>query len=142
MKPSAPTESRQELIRAYKCILKDAVEARPSGIRLRIADMIGKNKSFVSQVTNPKYSTPLPESYIEPIFDAVHMTPKERERFLDLYHRAHPRAARAQSPEPAEEGVRVVKIELPRLATRQLEAKVDQMILQIARNLSELAKRG
>jgi hypothetical protein len=135
---AVPRESRQELVRAYKAILKDAVEARHSGMRLQIADLIGKNKSFVSQVTNPRYSTPLPECYIEPIFEALHMPPTERKRFLNLYREAHPRTACAH--EAAEEGTRVVRIELPRLASRQLEAKVDQMILQMARNISELAR--
>ena len=131
---------KEALIRAYKTILKEAVEARPSGIRLRIAEIIGKNKSFVSQITNPNYPTPLPEKYIEPIFEAVHLTTKERERFLDLYGRAHPGVGRHDAALHHQE-TRVLKIELPRLGSRQLELKVDQMIAQMARNLSDLARR-
>ncbi|HVW00147.1 MAG TPA: hypothetical protein VHB77_07405 [Planctomycetaceae bacterium] len=86
------TESKQELIRAYKTFLKEAVEARPSGLRLRIASQIGKNKSFVSQITSPNYKTPLPEKYVDPILDAIHLTQKERDQFLHIYRRAHPRA--------------------------------------------------
>ena len=86
------TESKQELIRAYKTFLKEAVEARPSGLRLRIASQIGKNKSFVSQITSPNYKTPLPEKYVDPILDAIHLTQKERDQFLQIYRRAHPRA--------------------------------------------------
>ena len=134
------TETKQELIRAYKILLKEAVDARPSGIRLRIASLIGKNKSFVSQITSPNYKTPLPEKYVEPILDTIHLTQKERERFLDIYRRAHPRA-RAYSTEPVHEETRSLRIELPRLESRQLENSVDQMIIQFARNLSDLARK-
>jgi len=133
--------TKLELIRAYKLILKDALEARPSGIRLRIADMIGKNKSFVSQVTNPNYKTPLPEKYIEPIFEAVHLTPRERERFLEIYRRAHPRSRPQTVDKPEPEETRVLRIELPRLGSQQLERKIDGMIVQMARNINDLGRR-
>ncbi|HEX7709588.1 MAG TPA: hypothetical protein VF418_01495 [Sphingomonadaceae bacterium] len=133
------TESKQELIRAYKTLLKEAVEARPSGLRLRIASQIGKNKSFVSQITSPNYKTPLPEKYLEPILDALHLSQKERERFLHIYRRAHPRM-RSSATEPAHEEMRVLQVELPKLESRRLENRVDQMIAQFARNLNDLAR--
>ena len=133
-------ESKQELIRTYKTILKDAVEARPSGLRLKIASQIGKNKSFVSQITSPNYKTPLPEKYVEPILDAIHLTKREREQFLDIYHRAHPRA-RTHPAEPATGETRVLRIELPRLESQRQENKLDQLIVQFARNLSDFARR-
>jgi hypothetical protein len=133
-------ETKQELIRAYKTFLKEAVEARPSGLRLKIASQIGKNKSFVSQITSPNYKTPLPEKYVEPILDAIHLTQKERERFLHIYRRAHPRA-RAHATEPARDEMRVLKIELPKLESHRMENRVDQMIAQFARNLSDIARR-
>ncbi len=137
----AKDESKEDLIRAYKTILKEAVEERPSGIRLRIADLIGKNKSFVSQITNPNYKTPLPEKYIEPIFEAVHFTPRERAQFLELYHRAHPRA-QPHDAQPHHEEMRILQIELPRLASPQLEANVDQLVSKMARSISDLVRRG
>jgi hypothetical protein len=133
------TESKQELIRAYKTFLKEAVEARPSGLRLRIASQIGKNKSFVSQITSPNYKTPLPEKYVDPILDAIHLTQKERDQFLHIYRRAHPRA-RTRPAEPAHEEMRVLRVELPKLESRRLESRVDQMIAQFARNLSDIAR--
>ena len=133
------TESKQELIRAYKTFLKEAVEARPSGLRLRIASQIGKNKSFVSQITSPNYKTPLPEKYVDPILDAIHLTQKERDQFLHIYRRAHPRA-RARSTEPVHEEMRLLRIELPKLESRRLEGRVDQMIAQFARNLNDIAR--
>lgn len=133
------TESKHELIRAYKTFLKEAVEARPSGLRLRIASQIGKNKSFVSQITSPNYKTPLPEKYVDPILDAIHLTQKDRDQFLQIYRRAHPRA-RTRSTEPVHDEMRVLRIELPKLESRRLESRVDQMILQFARNLSDIAR--
>lgn len=129
-------ETKQELIRSYKTLLKGAVEACPSGIRLQIAHQIGKNKSFVSQITNPNYKTPLPEKYIEAIFETVHLTEAERDRFLELYRRAHPRY---QASEPSHYETRVLTVELPRMESRQLETKIDQMITQFARNVSDMA---
>lgn len=132
-------ESKQDLIRAYKSFLKEAVEARPSGLRLRIASQIGKNKSFVSQITSPNYKTPLPEKYVEPILDAMHLTQRERDQFLAIYRRAHPRV-RGHSTEPIHEEIRVLTIELPRLESRRMENRVDQMITQFARNMNDVAR--
>ena len=136
----AAGDDKEALIRAYKTMLKEAVEARPSGIRLRIADMIGKNKSFVSQITNPTYKTPVPRRYLEPIFEAVHLTTRERVRFLEIYDRAHPNVGRREALPPAQD-TRVLKVELPRLGSRRLEATVDQMIVQFAQSISDFARR-
>ncbi len=134
-------EAKQELIRAYKLLLREALESRPSGIRLRIADTIGKNKSFISQITNPKYKTPLPEKYVEPILDVIHLTPAERDRFLDVYRRAHPRA-RPQPPEKAgPASTRTLHIELPSLGSKALDQKVDALITDLARQLNELIEQ-
>lgn len=133
---------KQELIRAYKLVLRDVLESRPSGIRLRIATTIGKNKSFISQVTNPKYKTPLPEKYVDPILEVVHFTPAERERFLEIYRQAHPRS-RQQPPErKAQQNTRTVKVEMPRLGSRALERKLDALVADFARQIGELFEGG
>jgi hypothetical protein len=132
-------ETKQDLIRAYKTFLKEAVEARPSGLRLRIASQIGKNKSFVSQITSPNYKTPLPEKYVEPLLEAMHLSRQERDKFLQIYHRAHPRA-RAHPTEPLNGETRVLTMELSRLESRRLENRVDQLIMQFARNLNDIAR--
>lgn len=130
-----------DLIQAYKAVLREALEARPSGIRLRIARTIGKNKSFISQITNPKYKTPLPEKYVEPILEVLRFTPAERERFLEVYRRAHPRV-RQQQPGPRERaGTRMLSIELPKLKSRALERQVDLLITEFARKIAELVER-
>ena len=44
----------------YKTILRNTIDRRPSGTRQKIALALGKNKSFVSQITNPAYLSPVP----------------------------------------------------------------------------------
>lgn len=130
-----------EQIRAYKLVLREALESRPSGIRLRIAHTIGKNKSFISQITNPRYKTPLPEKYVEPLLEVVHLTPAERERFLDIYRQAHPRAGDQPKDARAKAGRRAVRIELPRLGSRAVEREVDALVTEFAHKVSDLVKR-
>ena len=49
---------------------------------------LGKNRSFVSQITNPAYATPIPVRHLETIFEICHFSPKPtRGRFLDAYAR-------------------------------------------------------
>src|SRR5690606_24641861 len=114
--------------------------ARPAGVRLRIADTIGTNKSFVSQITNPRYNTPLPAKYVEPLLDAVRPTAAERDRFLALYHEAHHMAGK-RAGRPATEKARVLRIELPRLGSRSLERRVDTLVQELARQVSDLVVR-
>lgn len=132
---------RLEQIRAYKLVLREALESRPSGIRLRIANTIGKNKSFISQITNPRYKTPLPEKYVEPLLEVVHLTPAEREKFLEIYRQAHPRAGQQPAGTREKAGTRVVRIELPRLGSRALERRLDALLAEFAHKVSELVER-
>lgn len=138
---SLPDSDKLDLIQAYKAVLREALETRPSGIRLRIARTIGKNKSFISQITNPKYQTPLPEKYVEPVFDVLRFTPAERERFLEVYRRAHPRNRQQQAARRERAGTRALSIELPKLKTAALERQVDGLIIDFARKISELVER-
>ena len=57
-----------EPVAAYKSILQAVINNRPSGTRQRLAAAIGKNRSFVSQITNPVYPTPVPAQHLEAIF--------------------------------------------------------------------------
>jgi hypothetical protein len=134
---AAKPRDKLELIRAYKRILHEALNARPVGVRLRIAGAIGTNKSFVSQITNPRYKTPLPGKYVDPLLDAVQPTRTERERFLELYRAAHP-VADQPAVVPLAPGDRVLRIELPRLGSKTLEQRVDALVLDLARQVNDL----
>ena len=56
----------------YKRILQQVLENRPAGTRLRLAEGLGKNRSFISQIANPSYSVPIPARHIERIFEICH----------------------------------------------------------------------
>ncbi len=131
--------AREELIRSYKTILQDIVDRRPSGLRLKIAQGIGRNKSFVSQITSPNYTIPVPRRHLEVIFELAHFSPEEKARFLDCYRRAHPRVA-AQAAAPVAGDHRVLELELPRLASTELEEHVDQLVRDFARRVTALMK--
>ena len=96
----------------YKAILQRVIDNRPSGTRQRLAAMIGKNRSFVSQITSPAYATPIPARHVETIFEVCHFSPEDRAAFLKAYGEAHPRRL---SAERGERRVRPHTIYLPDL---------------------------
>lgn len=83
-------QKQLELIAAYKELLRGYLEKRPSGLRTRISDAIGTNRSFVTQITNPKYSVPIPSHFVHKLIAICHLSPSERTSFLAAYLEAHP----------------------------------------------------
>jgi hypothetical protein len=83
-------QRQADLVAAYKELLRGYLEKRPSGLRKRISDAIGTNRSFVSQITNPKYSVPIPSHYVHRLISICHLSPAERAEFLAAYLEAHP----------------------------------------------------
>ena len=53
---------------------------------------LGKHKSFVSQITNPAYTVPIPAGDLPTIFEICHLSAQERAGFLALYRQRPPRA--------------------------------------------------
>ena len=45
MSTQATPADSQDLIAAYKAILRDVLDRRPSGMRQRLAEALGKNRS-------------------------------------------------------------------------------------------------
>ena len=80
-----------EAVAAYKRMLAAIIEKRPSGTRQRLAGALAKNRSFVSQITNPAYATPIPASHLAQIFEICHFSAAERQEFVRLYGLAHPK---------------------------------------------------
>ncbi len=90
MPPAEPSrDAAGEAIRAYKQVLSRVLDTRPSGARQRLADALGKHRSFVTQITSPAYATPIPRKHLATIFAVCHFGPAEREAFMDAYGRAH-----------------------------------------------------
>jgi len=81
-------EETEDAIIAYKSILAQIIDNRPSGTRQRLATELGKHRSFVSQITNPIYPIPVPARHLETIFRICHLAPEERHAFMAAYEAA------------------------------------------------------
>ena len=134
---------RDELVAAYKRLLQGYLDRRPSGMRLKIANAIGKHKSFVSQITNPAYPVPIPARHLESIFSICHFSPEERDSFLAAYHAAHPlRSDGLRADAKAAKTSRSLTIDLPDLGDTALEKEIEDTIRQFAQRVIDIAKRG
>jgi nitroreductase len=123
-------------VSAYKSILQAVINNRPSGTRQRLAAAIGKNRSFISQITNPAYPTPIPAQHLETIFSICHYSPSERDAFLSAYRRAHP--GRLEIVEQ-ELPMRRVVIEMPDFGDTRKNRAADEMLADIARRMAKIA---
>ena len=137
--PAATT--REETVAVYKQILRDCIDRRPSGTRQKIALALGKHKSFVSQITNPAYPSPVPARHLGTIFDLCHFSPEERATFMAAYRAAHPRrsqAVRASAPGPHEH---VIQIRVPAFSDARLQRELEDTIRQMANRIIALVTR-
>jgi hypothetical protein len=132
-RPDAPDE--QSPLARYKAILRQVVDTRPSGTRLRLAQALGKNRSFISQIANPAYATPIPAQHLDTIFHICHFTPAERAAFLAAYQEAHPgRIEVASGPRP----MREVTIAVPDFGDPARNARADALLRTLAAGLAGL----
>jgi len=128
----APTD---EALIAYKRELQAVLDRRPSGMRQRLAEALGKHRSFVTQISNPLYPTPIPARHLQTIFEICHFSAEERQRFLHAYYRAHPRH-RQMAVEG--EGFRHLTLRVPDLGSSRLNRQFDQTIRDFIHRLSGL----
>ena len=123
-----------EAVAEYKRIVQRVLENRPSGTRQRLAAALEKNRSFISQITNPAYVVPIPAIHLETIFEICHFPPEEKRQFLEIYERAHSRRLKLVK-EPRR--LRSHTIYLPDLGdegrNRQLEKLVATFMTELIR---------
>jgi hypothetical protein len=122
-------------VSAYKAIFRAALDKRPSGMRLRLAHAIGKNRSFISQISNPIYPVPIPVQHLDTIFEVCHFSPAEMATFLEAYERAHPGRTGRVSGVPRE---RTVTLHLPELGSRKRNDQLDALLHDFTRRLTAL----
>ncbi len=127
----------EDRVRIYKRMLERILDARPSGTRLRLAHTLGKNRSFVSQIANPVYSTPIPSQHLLTIFDVCRFSPEERRAFLDAYAQAHPRRHLPHRDKPH---LRTIAVTVPDLGDPGRNRAIDDMVADFARKLSLLTE--
>jgi hypothetical protein len=120
-------------VAAYKRIFKEVLDNRPSGMRLRLAHAMGKNRSFVSQISNPAYPVPIPVQHLNTIFDVCHFPPPTKTAFLEAYARAHPRRIGQLDEIPRE---RIITLHLPDLGSSKRNAQLEALMQEFARRLA------
>ena len=137
------TDLKAQLVAQYKQILAEMLSNRPSGTRQRLATMLRKNRSFISQISNPSYATPIPARHLDIIFEVCHFSEKARRDFLNYYDQAHPgrrNGPNYQHHEAHREGLRFrrMMLYLPDLGSSEANKELDDLILETARRLSHL----
>jgi hypothetical protein len=135
MSVSAPKES--ELISAYKRIFQDVLDRRPSGMRQRLAEALGKNRSFITQIANPTYQTPIPAQHVHRIIEICHFSPQEKQQFLQAYHLAHPRRLLLQRHQGRSRPLTVMR---PDLGNEQKNRKLNELVIRLADQIARLVE--
>ena len=116
----------------YKRIFKEVLDSRPSGMRIRLAHAIGKNRSFVSQISNPAYPVPIPIQHLNTIFEVCHFSPRHKTAFLKAYARAHPRRVDRLAATPRE---RSITLHVPDFGNSTRNRQIDDLMQEFARRL-------
>lgn len=121
----------------YKAILRQVLDNRPSGTRLKLAAALGKNRSFITQITNPAYLVPIPAKHVAIIFEVCHLSGTERAAFLEAYGRAHPGRLRAPLREPH---TRTITVTVPDLGDDKKNRALEQLVIDFAAQLARYAE--
>jgi hypothetical protein len=122
-------------VEAYKSILRNVLDRRPSGTRQRLAMALGKNRSFISQISNPAYPVPIPAPHLEIIFEICHFSGAEKRAFLESFARAHPVRAGLARGGPA---LRAIRLEVADFGDARRNREFDSLMRDIARRLGRL----
>jgi hypothetical protein len=125
-------------VEAYKSILRNILDRRPSGTRQRLATALGKNRSFISHISNPGYPMPIPAPHLEIIFDICHFAAAERRAFLEAFAHAHPNRLKQIRGGPS---LRGLKLEVFDFGDARKNREFDELVRETARRLTRLMSR-
>lgn len=139
MSEGAQATSERDPVAAYKAVFKAVLDKRPSGMRLRLADALGKNRSFISQISNPVYPTPIPAQHLNTIFQLCHFSAAEKAAFLAAYEEAHPQ--RADSAKAGRKQ-RTITLQAPSLGSAKKDGQFDALLHEFVRRLAALLRDG
>lgn len=139
MARARPDDGADALIRAYKLVLSQVLETRPSGTRQRLADALGKHRSFITQMSSPSYPTPIPQRHLPTILAVCHFSGTEREAFMGAYGAAH-----RSGPELATNGpkLRQMSLLVPELGDDKQNAALDRAVSDFVQRLTGLLRKG
>jgi hypothetical protein len=133
------TTGERDAVAAYKGVFKAVLDKRPSGMRLRLADALGKNRSFISQISNPTYATPIPAQHLRTIFELCHFSAAEKATFLAAYEEAHPLRADTMKAGRKE---RTITLQVPSLGSARKNGQLDALLHEFVRRLAALIRDG
>lgn len=136
MSERAAPEAQSAAVIAYKAILKRVLNNRPSGTRQRMANALGKNRSFVSQIANPAYPVPIPAQHLETIFEICHFSQDDRRDFLAAYAQAHPRRLALVG---SMRRSRTISVVVPDLGDARRNRAIDALIADLVRRIGRFA---
>jgi hypothetical protein len=140
VRPAMTNEAaRAEAIAAYKSILKEILDRRPSGTRHRLSQALGKARSFISQISNPVYTIAIPRQHLSVIFEVCHFSAAEMKRFLALYAEAHP--GRPVSIENLPR-LRTLHVPVPDLGDDRHNEEFDKLIHDFVDGLAKVARNA
>jgi hypothetical protein len=138
MNDAPSRDGRAACVETYKTILRNVLDRRPSGTRQRLATALGKNRSFVTQISNPAYSVPIPAPHLEIIFEICRFSPVDKSAFLDAFTRAHPnRHLQIRSGS----SLRSLRLEVFDFGNVEKNREFDDLVREMARRLSRLMRR-
>ncbi|MDG6099023.1 helix-turn-helix domain-containing protein [Alteromonas sp. ZYF713] len=132
------TPLKSELVRNYKIILNDVINACPSGARQRLAEKLNKNRSFISQLTNIEYSTPIPAKHIPTIFEVCLFTQEQQDEFTAVYLKAHPKA---EIPKQVDNASRQITLTVPMFNDRKKDQLLEKSLKEYVNSLAKLIKQ-
>ena len=132
-------EQSGSAVAEYKRILARVLDNRPSGTRQRLAVELGKNRSFVSQIANPSYSTPIPAQHLDLIFEVCLFPAADRRAFLEAYGRAHP-GKLERLRHRKDHRLRPVTVYVPDLEDEAKNHALDRLLADIAMRIGKLTE--
>ena len=136
----AAVEQREgNAVAEYKRVLVKVLENRPSGTRQRLAVALGKNRSFISQIANPSYATPIPAQHLETIFEICLFPATERRTFLEAYGRAHPGKVERRR-DRKDHRMRPLTVYVPDLEDEAKNQALDRLLVDIAARIGKLTE--
>jgi hypothetical protein len=135
MNDASSRNGRTAFVESYKTILRNVLDQRPSGTRQRLATALGKNRSFVTQISNPAYSVPIPAPHLEIIFEICRFSPVDKSAFLDAFTRAHPnRHIEVRSGS----SLRSLRLEVFDFGNAEKNREFDELVREMARRVYRL----
>jgi hypothetical protein len=139
MTDAAARDAKAAHVEAYKTVLRNVLNRRPSGTRQRLATTLGKNRSFISHITNPANPVPIPAPHLDIIFDICHFSPADRRSFLESFDSAHPHRARRVRESAS---LRALKIEVLDFGDAKRNRAFDDLMQDTARRFARIVAWG